>query len=44
MIMDIVFETLVFLFITALAIFASGALITVTLLFLEWITNQRNRE
>jgi hypothetical protein len=42
MIMDIVFETLVF--ITALAIFASGALITVTLLFLEWITKQRNRE
>jgi hypothetical protein len=44
MIMDIVFETLLFLFITALAIFASGALITVTLLFLEWITNQRNKQ
>jgi hypothetical protein len=42
--MDIVFETLVFLFITAFAIFASGALITVTLLFLEWITNQRNKQ
>jgi hypothetical protein len=44
MIMDIVFETLVFLFFTAIALLASGALITVTLLFLEWITKQRNRE
>jgi len=44
MIMDIFFEKLVFLFFTAIALLFSGALITVTLLFLEWITKQRNRE
>ncbi len=44
MIMDIFFETLVFLFLTAIALLFSGALITITLLFLEWIANQRNKQ
>lgn len=44
MIMDMIFEVLVFLFATAAAIFASGMLIAATLVFLEWLTKDRSKE